>query len=337
MAAMILFIVAVIILVIAAPVFAIGNPASIAFGTGASPYYRAFYDVYNSGDMLFAAESYIDYVSDPTDYTAAEAFIFQLIDTDNTSVLSSTTVWSYGDRPTSMYLTPTQVTTLGLTSGTAYVLRITANPSIFATITEGTNRVSATLTDEDWIDQGVATATSNPLRAFCITMATNMQNNDSPTDDYVVLVDGTDYISSPVARNYFLAGIPSLNIFVTDMFQTQTYAMTSPAPESTGAGAASYNATAALGTTMTRGITQLGEWLGLSDTWAGGIIMLLLTAGLCIYAYQRTENAIAPIVIGAAVPIIGVYYGMMDMAIIFMFAVVVVMLMAWYFFSRGTV
>ena len=41
------------------PAFAIANPDTIAFSSAGEGKYKAFYDVYEAGDMLFVADSCI--------------------------------------------------------------------------------------------------------------------------------------------------------------------------------------------------------------------------------------------------------------------------------------
>lgn len=185
----VLTVVMVMILVVT-PAFAITNPDSLAFGTGTSPLYQVFENVNETGDMLFIAEGYVYYATTPTDYTADEAFVFQVLDTDD-SVLLSTPLNSFGDRPISIYQTAAQVTALGLVSGTSYQLRIRGNPTI-GIITEN---VTATLDVTDYTDQSLATETLNPLRLFCLSMASNIEANDDPTQPYIIQVQGNNYLS----------------------------------------------------------------------------------------------------------------------------------------------
>ncbi len=60
---------------VAMPALAISNPDSISFGAGTSPTYNVFENVHEIGDMLFVAEGYVHYVTEPTDYTASHAFL----------------------------------------------------------------------------------------------------------------------------------------------------------------------------------------------------------------------------------------------------------------------
>ncbi len=331
-------------LFIASPVLAIGNPTSIAFGSGTLPIHKIFYNVHETGDKLLLAESYVNYTLPyPTDYTASQAYIFQLLSTDNTTVWVSTTVWQYGDKPVSIYLTKAQsdnlTTTYGFAVGQALVMRITANPAIFPSIVEGTNMISATLAPTDWIDQSVATAdpTTNPLRLKCVEMVTNIEAHDVPAHSYIITIEGVKYLSANYGTNLFLSGVPSLNVYCPSLFQTASSPMVSTAPTSTGTYALTLTPNAKLGADIGSRLTDLGTYLGLPQVMAGGLILLILTAFMCISIYQKTQSGVAPLVLGALFPVFGAYLGLLSLGVIFIFTILVVMLSAWFFLTRGAI
>ncbi len=105
------------------PVFAISNPADIDFGTGSTDMYNVFYNVLETGDWLVSAEGYVYYATEPTDYTAEQAFLFELLNTAGNVTLASTHLNAYGDRLVSMYFSAANVTSMGLTVVTITVLR----------------------------------------------------------------------------------------------------------------------------------------------------------------------------------------------------------------------
>lgn len=329
-----LLIVAVCSLLIATPVLAIANPGSITFGTGSVELYRAFYNVYETGDMLFIAEYDIHYASDPTDYDADEAFLFEVLNTAGDTVLLSTPVPAYQNKIISIYQTATQVTAEGFSTGTAYQFRVTGNPTIFATLTEGTNMVTRTLDSlASWVDQSTATASSDPLRIFCIDVATNLEAHDSAT--YIVTVQGVDYINSD-GRDIFLDGVPSLGSFVTDLFSTSTSPMTADPPTSTGTYATTLNITDKLGGAISGGFTNLGNWLGTSQTLAATLFLVIAMTILFFYLYSKTGNPIAVLVYGPILPLFATYLGIIPLAIAFIVTLIVVMLLGYYFLTRGT-
>ncbi len=333
-------------LCLASPAIAITNPTGtppIAFGSGTPTIHKIFYNVYESGDRLLLAESYINYglpAYYPTDYTASEAYIFQLLSINGTSVIISTTVWQYGDKPVGIYLTKAQSDNLSMsTVGTAYVMRITANPAIFPSITDDVNRVSVTLDSSDWIDQSVATSdpNKNPLRLKCVEMVNNIQAHDIPTYSYISIVSGVTYLSTTYGTNLFLSGVPSLNVFCPSLFQTTSSPMTATAPTSTGTYANTLTVSTNLWTSISDGLTAFGTWVGLPQKMAGGLVLLVLTIGACISISQKTQSGVAPIVLGALFPVVGAYLGLLSLGVIFIFTILVVMLSAWFFLTRGII
>ena len=68
-----------LLVILATPVYAIANPDDIDFGSGTQTQYKVFENVIETGDMLFVAEGFVDYAIPPTDFTAAEAFLFEVL------------------------------------------------------------------------------------------------------------------------------------------------------------------------------------------------------------------------------------------------------------------
>jgi hypothetical protein len=318
------------------PVFAIANPDDIAFGSGTTSQYAAFYDVGETGDMLFIAEGLVEYALTPTDYTAEQAFVFELLDTDGVTSLYSVPVTDYGDRPISIYLTAAQVTAAGLVVGTAYVFRISGNPLIFPSLTG--NSVTATLTVADWIDQNLGVDndpyTDNLLRNFCVLVVNNMEAYDTPTTSYKTTVNGFTALSI-AGGNLFLDGVPNLYNLCPILFQAGAEQMSADVPSSTGSYAAVLTPLDKWGTTVSNGLTNIGVYLGINQALAGSVVLFVLVAMLSVYIYNKTQNGLASIILVASTPFIGGFLGLMPIALAFIFTIVIMILMGYYFFSRG--
>lgn len=325
-----------VLLLVAVPVLAIANPDTIWFGTKpASKYVRVFENVNETGDMLFLAEGFVDYDTDPTDYDANEAFVLQVRSTDNTTVLLSRPLQSYGERPISIYQTAAQVTAAGLVSEAAYVIRISGNPLVFPSLVESTNMVSYTLSPTNWFDQSTATDTFNQLRIACISIAERMQIEDAVTT-YLTTVEGIDYLT-PAGASLFLAGIPSLNIFVPSLFAVTTEVMTSEAPQATGNYTGNITALQRLGVATARGITNIGSWLGVSQQMAGGMMLMVFTVALCMYLYKKTQSGKVVLTVGVAATLpFGTFLGLSTMVLLFIIVIFIVLMMGYYFLTRGS-
>jgi len=90
-----------------------------------------------TGDMLFIIYVNIPYTSVPNT-TVTQAFIWRLIDTDNITVLGSTTGFAYNDdgygyNVYSFYFSASEVITLGMVWGDIFTIRLSGNPVAFDT------------------------------------------------------------------------------------------------------------------------------------------------------------------------------------------------------------
>ena len=313
---------------------AIGNPTSVEFGSGTNKYYKVFENVLETSDMLFVAEGYVNYTVEPTDYTAEEAFIFEVLNTAGNETIISRSLVDYGDRPISIYLTAAQKTSLGVVSGTAYKLRIRGNPSIFASQTG--NSVNATLAGEDYINQSLSgnTTTTNLLRNFMILMAIAIEAEDVPTDSYLTISQGITYLSSEGA-NIFLAGVPFLDSMCPVLFVNAVESLSDDQPTSTGAYAITLSPLARWGNTTANGLTNVGVYLGINQALAGATVALILGALLAVFVYKKLQSGVATLMIMATYPFIISWLGLMPLALAFIIMILIVILGGYYFFKQG--
>ena len=327
----------------AMPVYAtVANPDAIAFGapTSISPYYRAFYNVYQTGDMLFMAESYVHYASYTGIPPSNTAFLFELLSPDDSTVLASTPLWSYEDKPVSIYLTPAQVITLGLTVNSAYGLRITGNPLIFSTLAYGAggNMVITHLSgSSDWFNQLLDTTDIlTPLRSFGLHIMTNLQVNDVPSDAYITTISGVTYVTT-VGSSIILSGVTGLETWCPLLFQFSVASIQNVTPPSSGAYAAQLNPTGQLGVVTYNGFKYFGLWLGLGSNgvMAGGIIYILLTLGAIVWMATKIQSPLVLPIGTVGMITIGAFLGFIPLALLFMVLALITILTAIYFFTRG--
>lgn len=323
------------LLFVVTPAYAISDPDSIAFGCGSDTnMYQVFQNVYEDGDMLFVAETDIHYNIPPTDYSAQEAFLFEVVDTDGTTVIQSTPILEYEAYLTSIYFSDAQVTSFGLVWESAYAVRLTGNPAIFGTPVEGTNKVTATLVDSDYITDTSSGVSVTGLRIFCLSIAEDLQDHDSPANDYYTTVQGVDYLTT-TGGNIFIAAIPGLGSFCPSLFQTTTSIIEIESEEPTGAYAETLAPLQQLGPTINNGITNFADWFGMSTTMAGVVIMFVIMLVLCGYAYVKTQNLLLPDAIAMALPLLGAQLGLVPLAMAFTVTIVIALITLYYFFTRG--
>ncbi len=331
---------ALLILILwASPVLAIANPDTISFyAVGSVPVYKVFYDVLESGDILFTAEQFVHYVAPPSE-TASAAFLFEVLNVAGDETIASVPLQQYGAKPISIYMDAAQVTSASLSVGTAYIIRIVGNPLVFPS--ETGNIVSATLNADDYVDQllGVDgnTPTNNPLRNFLIGMADDLETYDSPPagSEYLVTVSGFRYLTT-TGGSIFLEGIPTLDIMCQILFQNVVTPMEGDTPESTGAYVSTLSPLQQWGATSADGLTNLGLYLGINQALAGSLVLVMLIMGLAIYVYIRTTSGVAVLLLIGTTPFLGAWFGLMPIALAFIFTIIIIILMGFFFFSRGT-
>ena len=341
-----------LVLVIVMPVSAIGNPTTIRFYgniSGGQPRVKAFYNVKETGDMLFLAETYVHYASIPTDYTAKQAFSFELLNaSDKTTVLQSTPIIDYECKIASIYQTAAQVTALSLVNNTQYWLRIVGNPTIFGTPTENVNEVFYRLDISDWADQekGNVSDASNTLLLYVArgspSLASDLQTNDGVTT-YITTSQGYNYLTS-IGGNIFLQGCPNLNIFVPKAFQTSASVMSATDPSSANGLAdptkGNITMTNQLGARTASGFTNLGFFLGGSSMpqWEAGLLgLFIIMFVIAIAVAKATGHPQVGIIIGSMTLMVGGFLGLMPMGLAFAITILIVVLTVWFFFSRGYV
>lgn len=327
------------VLVMALPVYAIANPDDISFGTATSTgaTYRAFYNVVETGDMLFMAESYIHYAATPTE-SAESAFLFELLNNAGTTIYASTPVFAYEDKPVSIYLTEAQKTALALVNGSEYKLRISGNPLLFPSLVEGTNMATVTLVASDWFNQNLNSAgVLSPLRAFALNVMTNIQTHDAPADDYIVTVSGTEYITDTGA-NIMLAGVVGLDVWCPQIFQFAVAPIVGEAPPSTGDYANTLSPLGQLGAQTASGINLFGQWLGLgtNGVMASALIYLGISLMALVWIGSKIQSPLVLPIGGLALIAFGSYLGFIPLAVLFMIIALIVILTAVYFFTRGS-
>jgi hypothetical protein len=329
----------VLLLVIVSPVLAITNPDTISFGTSSTPSCKVFYNVFETDDWYIIAEGNVYYAVEPTDYSASSAYVLELLDSTGTTVLLATPLQEYGDRPIGMYVSATQVATLGLTVGSLYQLRISGNPLIFPSMVG--NSVTVVLSPTDYIDQELGAdggvPTENAMRNFCIGVAENIQKNDAPPAgyEYIIAVGQYRYLTANGSA-VFTMGLPSIIDACPILFQSSISQMQDDEPTSTnGTYASMISASEQWGETTANGLRMLGIWVGLSESVAGMVVLSILSLLLAFYVYKRTNNGVITLLVIVFCPFVGAFLGLMNLALAFIIAMVIVILFGFYFFGKG--
>lgn len=315
-------------------VWAIVNPDSITFGSGSSATYAVFENVDHTGDILFIVEGGAYYAVEPTDYTASQAFVFEVLDTDNTTLISTPLV-AYNDRPIGIYQTAAEKTALGLVSGSAYKLRIRGNPLIFASPTG--NSVNVTLGTGDYFDNTNLVSGFTPLRNFVInTIVTNMQTYDGVTT-YKTMVLGTSYLSV-TGGSLFLAGIPGLDSLEPTIFSTSSYPVNRPTISANASYATSLNITSVWGTATSNGFKAISSLFGMgtSDENGGNLFLFVIGVAVSLGIGTKVQSPLVILIILALMPLFGALLGLINLALAFTIAIIIIILGA-LLFTRNVI
>jgi hypothetical protein len=328
----ILVLLAIGTMLVASPVFAIAQPDSMSI-----PYAKVYYDVIEAGDMFFVAECRVTYAVEPTDYNADEAFLFEVWNTTATALIASCAINDYGDRPIGIYKTAAEVTALGIAVGDALNYTIDENPIITFGAPMGALSF-VTLSASSYVDQDLGNdgevPSANNIRNGMIRIAENMENTDSPTAPYIIMVEGYKYLTI-AGGNLFLEGMPGLNVVCPILFQSGSEVMEGDTPESTGTYASTLTIQNKWGTTVANGLTQFGVFLGINQELAGSLLLFILGIAFAVFIYQKTESGVVVLLIVATLPFIGAYLGLLSLALAFILVIFIVTLLGYFFFSRG--
>ena len=326
----VIFIMVAILFVCVLPAYAATNPTTIQWGnTSPADQYHVFNNVSTTGDWLILAESYI-LTTDNTSST--NAFTFSFLGIGGTSILRSVPLWSYGDRPTSIYISANDATSLGLTVGGAYVIKLAGNPTYFSSSTN--NTITATLTSSDYSDESLATSTLDPLRVFCIQIGMHMDTSDN-VSTYMAAVGSQWYVTN-TGSSLFLLGVAGLNIMCPSLFQTVVTPMSVPVGTSNMSNGDNISISYMLGSSADTGITNLASWFGLPNTaGAKALILIGLGAVFLFILSRKIQDRSMLLIFGVLFFAFAVWIGLGSWAIMIIIAIIVSLLMFYYLWSRG--
>ena len=118
-------------------------------------------------------------------------------------------------------------------------------------------------------------------------------------------------------------------------FQYVSQGVDNWAQEDTGTYVSTLSIAEKWGSTAANGLTMLGSYLGLSQKLAGSVMLFVLTIAFAVFIYQKTESGVVVLLMVAACPFVGAFLGLMPLALAFILVVIVVILMGYFFYSRG--
>lgn len=250
-------------------VFAVSNPDSISITA-----VTVFSDVLNPGDQLVFCRYDVEYTVTPSE-DASDTFMMAVYDTDGTTLLYTRPMVYYQHNVYSVYLTSAQA----LTEGGAYTVRIMGNPAIFDPLIEDTNMDSWVLTPSDYSDGTL-------MGDFLLNQAAILE-----ADWSITLLSASGKLNSTGGLT-FKTAIPGLGDMAPDIFETTA---SIPVSSNISYNNSYGNTVAARIGSMNTAFTDIGDWLGVSQTWAQVLVAsfgALITASAIFAATRRPDMGV---------------------------------------------
>ena len=314
-------------LLIASPVLAIADPSPITLNT-----VKVFQNIFVSGDRLFIGEHNINYTVEPTE-AAVDAFQLQLRSTDNATLIRAKGATDYQWNLTSIYFTPAQVTSSNITWESNYIMRITGNPAMFGTLTEGTNMATKTLSPTDWNADGTLTS-KHLLKLYIIDIAQRME-----VDLAIVLLvttAGGETVLNGTGRILILAAIPGLDSAIPSLFQLSGATANLPSVAVNATYETSTTISNKLGTDIANSFAGIGTFFGITSGQAAGIWIMLFILTVMSIVFLNSGNSTGAMILAVPIAVMGAYLGAIPLTLLYTIGFLLVAYMGYFVWLRGT-
>lgn len=308
-------------LLIATPVYAIANPDNVDI-----PDRYVNRNILETGDMLLYGKYYVNYASVP-DKSIDEAFYFQLLDTDGSTILATDIAYNYynsgyGYGVFSFYFTAAQAPTWSQ----VYTIRVSGNPSAFTDIPV----YDFTLTLSDYTASTSTEDNQDEIYENVIDLANDLEDAWSVT----LLTSGdTKTVLDADGEQYFRKAIGGLQALAPDLFQIN---IGDPTYDT-------YNWTTNQATTYAERFD--GTWIGdaiddnatlfniNSQMISGGFIVILAIIAM-IYSASKFNTTLPGFIGGILVVSGGFLMGWVAPAILGIFGILCVLYIGYFFFFQ---
>ncbi len=320
-------IVLILVTIFSLPVCAVANPDNITIHTA-----KAFENIWEDGDMLFVVSYDIEYASEPTE-DAEYTFQVNLLDSTGATIYLSRAIEEYQYNVISIYATPAQVTALGLVYGSAYKIRVTGNPAFFASLVEDINMDTQSLSPEDWNTDG-ANSAIELLRLHCIDVADALESDWSVT--LLTTTTEAEQVLNTTGSTTFLTAIPELNDAVPALFSLAS-GTANINPNTVNA---TYESATTienkLGTSISDAFEGIGNFFGISETFAGGFWLLLLMLTTASIIFLNSGNSAGAMILTIPFVVMGAYLGVIPISLLYTLAILVIVYVFYFIWLRGT-
>ena len=239
--------------------------------------------------------------------TSQNAFLLQLVDADNTTIIAQTPLASWGYRPGSIYLS--NATAASLEWGLNYTVKMNGTA----------NETSYTLTAGDWRGSNLAI-----LDDWCLALATSIQTYDNAT--YVTMTTAKGLVLNEEGGVLFVVVIPVLNLVRPNIFQvvvsdipheekTATWAFWSTLP----------TWDAAVGPELASILNSTGGLVSVDGQTVGMLLIFILWAAIATTAFA-VGHGTAGMALSLPILALGTYFQFIPFAVMGVAIAIVVVL-----------
>ncbi len=270
---------------------------------------QAYQDMAEDGDIsiVFYWNLIADNYSDMS--PASQTILFQLIDTDNTTVLSYSVPYvyagfqtnGYGHGVSAFYLAASD----NIAWGQPYYIRIVQSPVYY----ESPGTYYRTMSAADWSDAASQSESREEFKDYILQLC-DLLSGVYTTLSFKASLENGLFLNG-LGESYFRATVPGIQILCPELFATQVYDPeewdnTSPYDLSLQE---TYSARLQ-GSEIKRGADRLGEHFGISGNCIIGKCLLSCCIGLGIYTSKKGWG-MEPGMVGASILAVGgaVYMG----------------------------
>jgi hypothetical protein len=181
--------------------------------------FNVYRNVRQPGDMLLLIYGNIPYATPPIE-PSSSTFVWRLFKTDNVTEIGAATPYAYNDNGygyniTSMYFNSANVTSLGITWGTAYPVRLSGNPTYFS----ASPIYNYVLSASDYSSLTVAASVQTELATRIFALATDLNIKWGLTAAYSLLTETeTGTVLSVYGEAFFRNAIYGLQALCPSAF-----------------------------------------------------------------------------------------------------------------------
>lgn len=202
----VIFIILLSLSISALPVMAVDEPDEVTLHRMAG--YR---NLISDNDIIFIVPYLIDYPLTPSE-TIEDTYIFEIYDTEVTTLIGSSTAYPYNDNGYGNGLISFYFDSTGnITYGEAYIFRVTQNPIQF----DSPDYWSFTMSSYDYEASSETEDNRDALYSELVNIATDLSIKWG-----IELLDeeGGDSILSSYGESYFRRAIPNLQVMCPNIF-----------------------------------------------------------------------------------------------------------------------